>query len=94
VESEDEPELGGGQLMDILTHVTSAIKDIRVSEGSEEKKSGGKALTNMNILKEGTVKVVAGAIGMSGNLTSNNDRQSVIGGGADTAKDKLIETLK
>jgi len=33
--SDDEPELGGGELMDILTHVHSAYKDKGVSEESK-----------------------------------------------------------
>jgi hypothetical protein len=37
---------------------------------------------------------VAGAIGMSGNLNTTNQNQSTIGTGGDSAKDKLIETLK
>jgi hypothetical protein len=88
--SDDEPELGGGELMDILTHVHSAYKDKGVTE--ESKKAGeSKKLTN--IVKAGAANVITGAIGINsiGNAT---DRTSLaLGGGGDSQKDKKIESL-
>ena len=89
--SDDEPELGGGELMDILTHVHSAYKDKGVTEESKRPHEG-KKLTN--IVKAGAANVITGAIGIN-TITNATDRNSLqIGGTGDSQKDKQIDSLK
>ena len=89
--SDDEPELGGGELMDILTHVHSAYKDKGVSEESKGTQDKSK-LTN--IVKAGAANVITGAIGIN-SIGNTTDRMSTsLGGPGDSQKDKQIESLK
>ena len=89
--SDDEPELGGGKLMDILTHVHSAYKD---KGGTEETKTPQDKSKLTNIVKAGAANVITGAIGIN-SIGNTGDRMSTtLGGTADTQKDKQIESLK
>lgn len=94
--SDDEPELGGGELMDILTSVHSAYKDKGVSEESKNPSDPRKI---KNIVKAGAANVIVGAIGIN-SISGATNRNSVDIGGNQlqtpmlNQKDKQIDSLK
>ena len=88
-DSEDEQELGGGELMDTFTHFYSVLKD---KAGNEEEKEGrpseGKKITSM--VKVGAANVFTGAIGIN-SIGKINDRSSTDFGHNDQASQKVVE---
>lgn len=93
-DSEDEQELGGGELMDTFTHFYSVLKDKTATEEEckDERLEGrpGECKKISNMVKVGAANVFTGAIGIN-SIGKINDRSSNVQGLNDPSSSKLME---